>query len=252
MPQDCPEFARGGGGRGGGVKAIPMHRERSPRPGGIRGGIKHDEHLWGLRRGVDTADGGLVGMRRRSKWGGGFVWQDAGGKSVSARDCPEFQWGKAEGSRLNAKVRNNGDCIAFVFIARSWEDSEVGHRGILTLDLDPNQDLDQSGRARTLKENLSESGGGFILEEIGGEWVMREDCPEFPWGKAEAKAGLGLWRGGALVNGPTGRGARGIGAPGRMGRCPRGDRHGCGGGRVGVGKRDQAMSERYEIRWSER
>lgn len=81
---------------------------------------------------------------------------------------------------------------------------------------------------------------------------MREDCPEFPWGKAEAKAGLGLWRGGALFNGPTGRRARGIGAAGRMGWCLRGDWHRCGGGRVVVGKRDQAMSERYEIRWSER
>ena len=57
MPLDCPEFSRGGGGRKGGVKALPMHRERSPRPGGLRGGHEHDEEPWGLRRGAIKAGG---------------------------------------------------------------------------------------------------------------------------------------------------------------------------------------------------
>ena len=95
MSQDCPEFARGGDGRGSGVKAVPQARDRSPRPGGIRGGLEHDEHPWGLRRGVSTANGGLVGMRRMPEWGWGFIWQDAGGEWVRRHKCPEFQWGKA-------------------------------------------------------------------------------------------------------------------------------------------------------------
>ena len=134
MPQDCPEFARGGGGRGSGVKAVPMHRDRSPRPGGIQGGLEHDEHPWGLRRGLDTADSGLVRIRRRSKWGWGFIWQDAGYKSVRARACPEIRSGKAEGSRLNAKVRNDEVCI--VLIGGGAVDRVDGHRGILDLNHD--------------------------------------------------------------------------------------------------------------------
>ena len=140
IPQECPEIGAGAGGGGRGVKALPMHRERSPCPGGIRGGLDHHEHSWGLRRGVSTADGGLVGMRRMPESGYGFVWQDAGGERVRLHQCPEFRWGKAEGSWLNAKVWNHEAGI--VFAARSGEDTAVGQRGILTLDLDLNHNLD--------------------------------------------------------------------------------------------------------------
>ena len=43
MRHECPEIARGGGGRGGGVKAVPMHRDRSPSPGGPPAGQVHRE-----------------------------------------------------------------------------------------------------------------------------------------------------------------------------------------------------------------
>ena len=187
MPQDCPEFARGGGGRGSGVKAVPQTRDRSPRPGGIRGGIEHDEHPWGLRRGVDTADSGLVGIRRRSKWGWGFVWQDAGGKSVSVRDCPEFQWGKAEGSSINAKGRNDEECI--VLIGGVGEDTVAGHRGIPTLDLDLNHDLDLSGLARPLFENPSEPGQN---DEVGEGEPHGEGAPLRGRAKKALRSGVFL------------------------------------------------------------
>ena len=65
------------------------------------------------------------------KSGGEFVLQDTGGKSVSALDCPEIRSGKAEGSSLNAKVRNDEECI--VLIGGVVEDTAAGHRGILLL-----------------------------------------------------------------------------------------------------------------------
>ena len=93
MTMECPEFARGGDGRRGGVKALPMHRDLSPCPGGIRGGLEHDEHPRGLRRGVSTADGGLVGLRRMPEWEWGFVSEVVRVESVMPRDCPAFARG---------------------------------------------------------------------------------------------------------------------------------------------------------------
>ena len=58
MSRDCPEIGRGAGGGGRGVKALPMHRERSARPGGLRGGLEPAEHPWGLRRRASEAAGG--------------------------------------------------------------------------------------------------------------------------------------------------------------------------------------------------
>ena len=61
-----------------GVKALPMHRERSPR--------------WGL----SEENGELMGMRRRPGPGWNFVMEDIGGEMVMRRNCPEIQWGKAK------------------------------------------------------------------------------------------------------------------------------------------------------------
>ena len=65
--RNCPEFGGGADTRRGGVKALPMHRERSPRPGGIRGGLKLDEHSGELRQRVCEADRAVVRMRRMPK-----------------------------------------------------------------------------------------------------------------------------------------------------------------------------------------
>ena len=70
MPQECPEFGRGGDGREGGVKAVPQARDRSPSPGGTLELLLADEHTWGLRRGVNEADDGLVGMHEIPESGG--------------------------------------------------------------------------------------------------------------------------------------------------------------------------------------
>ena len=91
--RDCPEFGGRAGTRRGGVKALPMHRDLSPCPGGIRGGLEHDEHPRGLRRGVSTADGGLVGLRRMPEWEWGFVSEVVRVESVMPRDCPAFARG---------------------------------------------------------------------------------------------------------------------------------------------------------------
>ena len=74
---------------------------------------------------------------------------------------------------LNAKVRDNEDCI--VLAGRGAVDRAGGHRGILDLDL--NHDLDRSGPARTVKGNPSESGSDFVPQATGDEWVMRRECP---------------------------------------------------------------------------
>ena len=183
MPRNCPEIEEGGRGRRGGVVALPMHRERSPRPGRLRGGLEHDEEPWGLRRGVDTTDGGWVGMRRMVKWGWGFVWQDAGGERVMRHQCPELS--NRSGSAPSGTPRCH-------LSARGGEATVSGQRGILTLDLDPfsvvphagrrvdlNHNLVLSGPARPGKGNPSESGWSFVLEIIRDEMLTRRSCPEF-------------------------------------------------------------------------
>ena len=65
MRQDCPEFGRGGGGRGAGVKAV--EGSRSPSPGGRTEPFGMVERSWVLRQGLNEADGGWVVNRRREK-----------------------------------------------------------------------------------------------------------------------------------------------------------------------------------------
>ena len=74
MARDCPEFGRGAGGGGRGVKA--PEGWRSPRPGGLRGGLGHDENPWGLHRSVSQVDRGVVRMRRIVESRGEFVLED--------------------------------------------------------------------------------------------------------------------------------------------------------------------------------
>ena len=88
MSRDCPEFAAGADGGWRGVKAVGGYR--SPRPGGLRGGLGHDEHPWGLRRSVSQVDREVVRMRRIVESGCGFVLEDIGGEMLMPRDCPEF------------------------------------------------------------------------------------------------------------------------------------------------------------------
>ena len=86
--RDCPEFARGGGGRRGGVKAVEGWR--SPRPGGLRGGIVHNEHTWGLRRRVSEADRAAGRRRNLPESWCGFDTEDVGDEALMSRDCPEI------------------------------------------------------------------------------------------------------------------------------------------------------------------
>ena len=90
---------RGGEGRDSGVKAVEGNR--TPSPGGNTARLGRDEHPCGLHRGVDTAVGALVGMRRWSKMGWGFVLQDAGGEWVMRNNCPELRRLGRQGSGLS-------------------------------------------------------------------------------------------------------------------------------------------------------
>ena len=163
---------------------------------------------------------------------------------------------------LNAKVRNHEDCI--VLAGGVKEDTAVGHRGILTLDLDPSSVVPHAGRRVDLTHDLvfyerpetatkrypvmnrrpavkapegwrtprpggtrsslgrneyhwgvrhggsaaysglartrrmPGSGCEFSLQDVGGEWLWRRDCPEFL--KQADPAGEPLsWRQGSVL-----------------------------------------------------
>ena len=69
MRRDCPGIGGGGGVRGGGVKA--PEGWRSPRPGGLHGGIEHDEHPWAFRREVRETSRSGEGERSATRRRGG-------------------------------------------------------------------------------------------------------------------------------------------------------------------------------------
>ena len=89
-----------------GIKAVPMHRERTPRPGGqgsapvLRSGSAHPPQwlcyggrateggLHPLRQGMSVADGGLAGMRWIPESEGDFVLYYVGDEWVMPQDCP--------------------------------------------------------------------------------------------------------------------------------------------------------------------
>ena len=82
----------------------------------------------------------------------------------------DYERGKAKGKMLNATVRNDR------------EDTVIGQRGILALALDLNHNLVLSDPARTGKGNPSQLGWSFIPQDVGGEMVMRRNCPEIGGG----------------------------------------------------------------------
>ena len=109
-----------------GVKAVPMHRERSPR--------------WGL----NEENGEMMGMRRMPKSGGEFVMQDAVGKSVRARSCPELSRRTEGGKETMGEPRKHiggrkigiPESAAFgppdgMGILKSWGDALTGLRNVL-------------------------------------------------------------------------------------------------------------------------
>jgi hypothetical protein len=98
MRYECPEIGAGVGRRGDGVKAVEDYR--SPSPGGTTERVGTDHHLWGFRRGVSEADGGLVGLHEMPESRCDFSLQDADGELVMAQECPEIRRGKAENGKL--------------------------------------------------------------------------------------------------------------------------------------------------------
>jgi hypothetical protein len=92
----------------------------------------------------------------------GFVPQTAGGELHMPQDCPEIHWGKAKGSKLNAKVRNNED-----FAGSASDGEAVQQRAEIR---------DQRSEKMT---ETPESSSGFIPQSTGDEGLMPRDCPEF-------------------------------------------------------------------------
>ena len=94
MRQECPDFLRGAGHRGGGVKAV--EGSRSPSPGGIAAHLGSDECSGELRRCVSEANPELMGMREIPESRGGFVLHNAEGEWVTRQKCPGFpRWREA-------------------------------------------------------------------------------------------------------------------------------------------------------------
>ena len=85
--------------------------------------------------------------------GGDFVPQNTGGEGLMPQDCPEI--GE---ERLKAKVRNNTDCDICAFGGRDWR---------------PDAKHPKAGTRGQRSEEIPESGCEFVLQDAGGELVMR-------------------------------------------------------------------------------
>jgi hypothetical protein len=148
MRQECPEIEGGGGGPEVGVKAVEDYR--SPRPGGITERREEGEHHWALRRGLNQADGGLIGMLEMPESRCSFILYDADGELLMRRECPEIRRRKAEIGKLKTEI------------------------GIL----------------HVKRPEMAESRCGFVLHDADGEWLMRRDCPEFSSRVGGVRAGI--------------------------------------------------------------
>jgi hypothetical protein len=91
LPQECPEFGGGGSSRAGGVKAVPMHRDRTPSPSGNTERLGAEVHLAEFRLGLGVADGGLLGMHGIPESRCDFVLYDAGSEMLMPQEYPEIQ-----------------------------------------------------------------------------------------------------------------------------------------------------------------
>ena len=90
-----------------------------------------------------------------------FVPQDVGGELLTPRDCPEME-GKAEGSMLNAKVRNNENSTGSASGEQAGEEmAEI------------------RGQRSEEIPKTPESCGDFVPQVTDAEWALRLECPEF-------------------------------------------------------------------------
>ena len=130
--RDCPEYARGGGTRRGGVKA--PEGWRSPRPGGITACLQDSGRLWRQRRGLSEENGEFVGMRKRPESGGGFSSQDIGGKLIMPRECPEIGKGEHGSPAVGTGAKNGTFLSSLPGLAplRSGQPT-VGNGGLLSV-----------------------------------------------------------------------------------------------------------------------
>jgi hypothetical protein len=97
-----------------------------------------------------------------------FVPQEADDELLTLRDCPEID-GKAEGLRLNAKVRNNEDS------SRSASGGEAGEQ---------RAEIRGQRPEKTPDPEAPESACDFVPQEADDELLTLRDCPEID-GKAE-------------------------------------------------------------------
>ena len=185
MLRDCPEIGAGAGGGGRGVKAVEGNR--SPSPGGITARL--DEHERALRRWVCPLDGGLAGMRKISKSGCDFLWQEVGDKWLMPQDCPEIGGGGGEVG-IAAGTGDEGRDVSFVPDGTGVLAVRSTHRWKRWAIIGRPQGTSAAGTISGVAEMAknSETWGGFVLHEIGGQSVRARQCPEFVPGAGPASS----------------------------------------------------------------
>ena len=234
MPTSCPELRGGGGVRAGGVKALPMHRERSPRPGGITERREKNEPDGALRR----ADGGLAGTRRRKSESdqlpvsshqspSDFVPETAGGESLMPTDCPEFGGGDGvQDGGVKASRRRGTQSTPGGQSSALWErhgDEETGRPGDMkvgpgksraaagvchpgvgdSIHRLPGVSLRATpwlpagippGCARDEARETPKSRRDFVLHGADGEELMAREFPEFAGVRWRSRWTAARWR----------------------------------------------------------
>ena len=176
-PQEGLEIGRDAdeGGRGG-VKR-PAGAGRSPRPGGLRGGIDHNEHPWGLRWRVSEADRAAVRIRRSPVSRGSFILQEVGDELLMPRACPE-------------NTNENGPaCVAAL---RSPAPRGTPPR---TQTACGGEAVRQRAEIRGQRAGQKESPRDFVSQSAGNEWLMRHICPEIGGGGEGRVGGSSCWGG---------------------------------------------------------
>ena len=123
--------------------------------------------------------------------GCGFVPEDIGGEVLTRRACPEFGGGASGGGGGSSCYRfclgASGGC-EFCRLG-SRRNSRLGNlryawRNVVPPGRKPSPCTESTRGGEAVRQRAeirgrrSEEEGSFVLEDVGGEWLMAQDCPE--------------------------------------------------------------------------